>query len=461
MGKKFLSFLGASNYTPSTYTLNILDKNDSKYAKYTQVVLLEKICNQWDESAKGFIFVTQEAKRVNWDDVDENNQSLQKEIKKLKEAGTIKFEIEAVEIPDGFSEQDIWKIFEIVVNHIDEEDEIVFDITHGYRYLPMLIVVMLSYLKTVKNINILGIYYGLFEVKDSNKPILNFTPFIDLLDLSFGVSAFLHFGDGSYLENTLLCKKNVRVKNEKQKLIQSGLDIKIAEKEIEKMFTSNEWFKGINDLISFAKSLRNFTDSIFTLRGRCTQNCDESIFAAYKDLREKIEKVQNLEADYFKPLKLMVEKIKQKTQKFENADNLVIGEEVIKWCKEYSFIAEGYVALEETMITYLCRVLGVDENDSDVRKSVSAAATKKSKQKNEQIETKNIYEVETKENEKIHEMAKSIPIEIAGFIERIKVKRNSVMHFGFTKDRIESGKIIEDFEELVEKALKLLSQTKN
>ncbi|WPX08776.1 TIGR02221 family CRISPR-associated protein [Anaerocellum danielii] len=111
----------------------------------------------------------------------------------LKEKGIIKFDIEAVTIPRGFNDSEIWQIFDIVTSHIDESDQILFDITHGYRYLPMLEIVMLNFLKTVKNIEILGIYYSIFETKEVKKPILNLTPFIDLLDLSIGINAFLTF----------------------------------------------------------------------------------------------------------------------------------------------------------------------------------------------------------------------------------------------------------------------------
>ena len=69
-----------------------------------------------------------------------------------------------VEIPEGKSEAEIWEIFNIVFGSLEREDEVVFDITHAFRSIPMLAIVILNYAKMMKKVTLSGIYYGAFEV---------------------------------------------------------------------------------------------------------------------------------------------------------------------------------------------------------------------------------------------------------------------------------------------------------
>lgn len=109
MGKKFLSFLGANNYGDTMYVLDTPSGQVSEESKYTQVVLLKNLCNSWDKSAKGYVFVTEEAKKANWESDDSTNtEKLKKQIEKLKEDGIINFEVKAIDIPRGFSQEEIW-----------------------------------------------------------------------------------------------------------------------------------------------------------------------------------------------------------------------------------------------------------------------------------------------------------------------------------------------------------------
>jgi len=64
------------------------------------------------------------------------------------------------EIPDGKDTDEIWEIFDIIYNALEEDDNIYIDITHSFRYLPMLLLVLLNYAKYLKNIKIKQITYG-------------------------------------------------------------------------------------------------------------------------------------------------------------------------------------------------------------------------------------------------------------------------------------------------------------
>lgn len=101
----------------------------------------------------------------------------------------------------GVDEQEIKKNIEIVLSIVDflkDGDEIIVDITHSFRSIPLIIMNLLFYLRTVKNpkVTISHIYYGMLEV---NKE-LGYTPVVDLksalsiTDWTLGAYSFQEFG---------------------------------------------------------------------------------------------------------------------------------------------------------------------------------------------------------------------------------------------------------------------------
>jgi len=42
------------------------------------------------------------------------------------------------------------EIFRTIFDEIDENDEIIFDVTHSFRYLPMLVFIVINYARVVK-----------------------------------------------------------------------------------------------------------------------------------------------------------------------------------------------------------------------------------------------------------------------------------------------------------------------
>ena len=74
------------------------------------------------------------------------------------------------EIPDG-GEESYWAIFEDQPA-VADNDSVWLDITHSFRYLPMLAYAVLQYLQDVRGITVNGIYYGVqkFWVHKGGQP---------------------------------------------------------------------------------------------------------------------------------------------------------------------------------------------------------------------------------------------------------------------------------------------------
>jgi CRISPR-associated DxTHG motif protein len=124
--------------------------------------------------------------------------------------------IQAVRIPDGRDDAELWQIFQAVVEIIEPNEAVVFDITHGFRSLPFLSFLAAAYLRKVKAIQLKHVFFGNFEMRDQSvtphrTPVLDLTNFVELLDWMVGADLFVRFGDARDLA-TLLHTQHNRVK---------------------------------------------------------------------------------------------------------------------------------------------------------------------------------------------------------------------------------------------------------
>ncbi|WP_219973886.1 CRISPR-associated DxTHG motif protein [Rubrobacter xylanophilus] len=68
------------------------------------------------------------------------------------EAAALGWTCTPVDIPDGKSEAELWEIFEKFGEHLKEGDEVVLDLTHGFRHLPALLLSAVQYYAVRKRI---------------------------------------------------------------------------------------------------------------------------------------------------------------------------------------------------------------------------------------------------------------------------------------------------------------------
>ena len=107
-------------------------------------------------------------------------------------------------IPNGNSPTELWEIFNVCEKAVDEGDEIILDITHAFRSLPLLTFTVSAYLRQVKQVKLKRVIYGAFEAQDKDKnqtPIFDLTPFVRLLDWTNAVNIFQRSGDARPIAN--------------------------------------------------------------------------------------------------------------------------------------------------------------------------------------------------------------------------------------------------------------------
>ncbi len=84
-----------------------------------------------------------------------------------------------------------------VAGALTEGEEVVLDVTHAFRHLPMLALVAARYLKHVKHVQVRDIYYGALDMtlQDGETPVLRLTGLLDMLDWVDALASYEKDGD--------------------------------------------------------------------------------------------------------------------------------------------------------------------------------------------------------------------------------------------------------------------------
>jgi len=147
---------------------------------------------------------------------------------------------------------EIWDNFEILLTIkeiLNNGDEVFLDITHGFRYMPILNIFLLEFISIydTPSINIGGVFYGLFSGDTSE--IVNFKIFFDLLEWSKAINMFKYNSNAEQLiyllskdeENSDITKVFAQFSNNLKLANMASLRqfIKDANKKIKKLENSN------------------------------------------------------------------------------------------------------------------------------------------------------------------------------------------------------------------------------
>lgn len=166
-----LSMLGTGTYQPVQYSWN---GRTAQTHRFFQASLRE-----WFPEAELLVCVTSEARA-------KHGEAIQREV-----AG-----VTLIDIPSGRNEEEYWRIFNIVNEKIPQGSDLVLDITHGFRSLPILVLLAISFLRLAKGVSLKHILYGAYEAQiDSIAPVFDLTEFVTMLDWASATSRFLETGD--------------------------------------------------------------------------------------------------------------------------------------------------------------------------------------------------------------------------------------------------------------------------
>lgn len=398
--KIFLSFLGTGNYTPCNYQY----KNGPKVkeVEFVQTALTSLFCNAFTAKDKAVIFITQQAKEKNWN-------RLQAEF----EANHLKSPLTAIEIPEGHLEDELWTIFQIVYEQIEQNAHVILDVTHAFRSIPMMGIVLMNYAKFLKNITVDGIYYGAFEalgrpakvkempMEQRNAPVFELTAFDQLQQWSAAADNFVSGGNPRKIAQLLRDWISASERKNKKSRGQDSVSVKTLE---------------------LADNLDALYNQLSTVRGKEIVS-GKTFLNTEKGIEWLTPKLP------IPPLKPLLEKMKKQLTGFKK-NSPANGLKATRLCLNFGLIQQGITLLQESIVTSIAfKRQELNYNLFEHRKIIRDAILKKG---NPDFITKN-----PNLSDKLLKIAEDIPetTQIAPVYRKLSTARNNINHAEFSTNR--------------------------
>lgn len=302
----FISFLGTGDYKHCIYDLN---GERSRPVRFIQEVLVGHYCKHWTKEDRIFIFCTSE-KKTGKEGSKEKNWFGEKGLQGRLSALQLQVPVEEIDIKAGFSEKEIWQIFDTVYSQLLPGDKIYFDVTHAFRSIPIFSTVLFNFSKFMKDTRLMTIHYGAYEARNGNPevaPVIDLTNIVRLQEYNQVASGLKDFG---------------RVKKLKD-IIVEGRNLK-ADKAVAQL----------------GESISELEEYIATIE---LDKIREGTFI--RKFRDNLPKVQNV-----LPIKTILEEIKKETQDFVGSKDYKNIEAAINWTIKHDMLMQTYPLAEEYII---------------------------------------------------------------------------------------------------------------
>ena len=362
MGRRvFVSVLGTGFYGECKYCTDSFTSSNTRFIQQATIEYLN-VKNSWTESDCIYIVLTKKAKETNWENEQENriNPSTKQEeryirLKEILSEMELPCSIRIIDIPDGRDETEMWTIFHRLFDVVEPNDELFFDLTHSFRYLPMLVLVLGNYARFLRDTKVRHISYGNYEarnVETNLAPLMDVLPLATLQSWTFAAADLIQNGNARQLKE--LSGENALTPMLRQKN-KDNLSRKIASADLGK--TINK----LNEIMLEFQLCKGKE----ILSG-------ESI-SSFRSLVEDM-----LEPGYDAVLSVLppiIERINDSLNVFEE-DSLANGFHAARWCFEHQLYQQSLTILNENLTTAFCRLLGVDEKDYPIRECASKSLAK-------------------------------------------------------------------------------------
>lgn len=363
MGRKvFISVLGTGVYDEGVYQKE--GCAPSSNTRFIQQATLESIgAHKWEADSLALILLTDGAFAKNWDENITSRKKFTGEtiayigLQKVLKDMHLPFAVEELRIPDGKNQTEMWQIFSLLFDSLMEGDQLYFDLTHSFRYIPMLVLVLSSYSKFLKNVTIEGITYGNIEMKDEN----GISPIIDLLPLS--LLQDWTFAAGQFVENGSVDNLKKLSSREYSPILK---DTRGQDQEA-------------NNVKMFVNDLEAVVDDFTTCRGMSFVKADR--------ITKLKHSVNQLETTFIEPLNPLIGKIKESIDAFSDKEDVKNALAAAKWCFKNRLYQQAATILQEFVVSFYCKRNGIPIDDESKREVINQAFVLKSKHAEEENET--------------------------------------------------------------------------
>ena len=367
--KVFISVLGTGFYEPCKYTKGHFVSSCTRFIQQATLEYL-KVNNNWKTvNAEGdvvdriIILLTNGAEGINWDkNITKrlNFKTGQEEdyvgLEQILQDMNLPCPIETIDIPDGKNEEEMWVIFNAVYEGLKSGDELYFDLTHSYRYLPMLVLVLGNYAKFLKGVKVKHISYGNYEARNSETneaPLMDILPLTMLQDWTFAAADLIQNGNIEKLQELKEDKALIPLLRERGK---NNIDKRMAEEHLD------DYIKSFKDFLDDMKLCLG-PNILYGVTINRVKDCHEQVLDVFKQV--------------IAPIPPIIDKIQDSLQRFEptdtmNPESIQNGYEAAKWCYDHQLYQQAATILDENLTTDFCQRLGTDEHIFEQRRASNA-----------------------------------------------------------------------------------------
>lgn len=278
---KLLTFIGVNGYDETTYRW----QEHAYRSRFVAEALAE-----WLTAESVVVFLTAQAKQhANWQEFQQRMQHRH---------------LVPVDIPDVNGEQDMWRIFDQVVEQVQEGEHIALDITPAFRFLPMLILTVGAFLRATKNVHIEHIFYGQYVPGQAESPVIDMVLLLHLLDWTAATQRLRETGDARWIGKTL----------------------KDTHGELWKTHTAQP-----NALYQAGKDLETLSQALHLAR-------PQEAMKVAENLQKTLEGAPDEIAEWAKPFALLLEEVKEQTELLAHSNTDTLDAKHL--CKQLCFIEQ-------------------------------------------------------------------------------------------------------------------------
>lgn len=349
--KVFISVLGTGFYLPCKYHN---DQFTSSETRFIQEATLDSLhAEEWEQEDAILMLLTEGAKRNNWSsEIKErfNTRTQQNEpymgLCLILEQKKLACQIEPISIPDGKDKDEMWQIFSLLFDALHDEDELYIDLTHSFRYLPMLVLVLSYYSRFLKNVKVKHISYGNYEARDINTnvaEIIDLLPLTQLQEWTFAAANLLQNGDAKELNN--VCRRNLKPLLRDKEDQQDSPNIQLLQDYADALLAITQAMKG-------CRAIQLSNGELFDKLERCSQQLGQIVI---------------------RPMGPIIQKIKSSFSHFSPSQDIMNGYQAAFWCFDHQMYQQALTILHENIVSHICQVANYNTQDKDQRKIVSSA----------------------------------------------------------------------------------------
>lgn len=440
--KVFLSVLGTRRYQSCTYEFK--DKYDidniNNTVQYIQCLMMDIFIHSedWTENDICYILLTKEAKKQNWFNgmyvnpktkVESPNVGLKEQLSEMN----LPCKVELLDIPDGSGDGDFFHIFNMLSDSLLDGDSVYFDITHGFRSLPMLVLVMMNYYKLINNIKIKSITYGDFF----SKKLVDLMFLLEIQDFSFAA--------GSFMENGVI-DINMMSESSKENITNLSKRLNGGKRPIDIIKRFNE--KILPNLINIHNHV-GITNAFRLLDGEKIIG-NSQVQSVIENARSIDQKFNFETYKYVFPIWSFFKQIISSFDEYKfKLDSVVNGIYVAHWCLEHNLIQQALTILQESIISIVISVCSSEYyRESNIREITKNALL--------------MHDVYSHNSEDFllysHFVKSPIVVVLSDEFETLNDLRNDFNHAGIRKNPFKSEEISKKIKELY---YKICSKLKN